>query len=133
MKTLLSLLLLIPSLSFADIKYLFCYSDKQELNFLNKDFNDPNFVLKLDLNKEEFGYVDEYDFSEFESGCKETKLESFSSYFLMRCEMLDENILIIEKLNRYSLRMEFEEYTLDTNEKVNSGTDISCFLKEKQL
>ena len=51
----------------------------------------------------------------------------------MRCEMLDENVLIVEKLNRYSLRMRFEEYTLDTNEKIKSGTDISCFLKEKQI
>ena len=135
MKTLLALLLLIPSLSFADVKYLFCFSDYQKLNALrNLNFESPNFVLKLDLDKEEFGYVDDYDFSEQDSGCSnETKLEIFPSYYLMKCEMPDHNVLIIDKLNRYSLSLEVEEYSLDTNERVNSATDISCFLKEKQL
>ena len=134
MKTLLALLLLIPSLSFANVKYLFCYSDMQKINLLNKDFNSPNFVLKLDLDKEEFGYVDEYDFSEQDSGCSnETKLEIFPSYYLMKCEMPDTNVLIVDKLNRYSLSLEVEEYSLDTNERVSYSSDISCFLKEKQL
>ena len=134
MKTLLALLLLIPSLSWGDVKYLFCYSDMQKINLLNKDFNSPNFVLKLDLDKEEFGYVDEYDFSEQDSGCSnETKLEIFPSYYLMKCEMPDTNVLILDKLNRYSLSLEIEEYSLDTNEMVSYSSDISCFLKEKQL
>ena len=133
MRFFLTLLLLIPSLSFADVKYLFCYSDMQKLNLINKDFNSPNFVLKLDLDKEEFGYVDEYDFSEQDTGCNEDKLEIFPSYYLMRCEMPDKDVYFLEKINRYSLRIEYEEYSLETNEKVKTVSDISCFLKEKQI
>ena len=44
----------------------------------------------------------------------------------MKCEMPDTNVLIVDKLNRYSLSLEVEEYSLDTNERVSYSSDISC-------